>query len=179
MTPTIVFGGGHVGEDEEGEVLEQVEQQGDAAQAQVAGVGAVAALVVVPVGHGHEDARGRVQADAQAPHVALRGLAPDGRADGRQVVGHLQGHGLVGTGTRHSLTVILVQTLKLSSFLILNEFIPIPKARECIMVAPPLVHPTGSRTPQPCWYGPGVLGALPRDLLGFLAFTLLIIHRIP
>lgn len=102
MPPTIVFGGGHVGEDEEGEVLEQVEQQGEVAQAQVAGVRAVAALVVVPVGHGHEHARGRVQADAQAPHVALRRLAPDGRADGRQVVGHLQGHGLVGTGTGHS-----------------------------------------------------------------------------
>lgn len=68
------------------------------AEAGVAGVGAVAALVVVPVGDGHQEAGCRVQPDAEAPDVALRGLAPDGRADGGQVVGDLQGDG--GSGRR-------------------------------------------------------------------------------
>ena len=71
------------------------------AEVQVARVRAVAALVVVPVGDGHQEAGGRVEADAQAPDVALGGLAPDGSADGGQVVRDLEERQrLVGKGIR-------------------------------------------------------------------------------
>lgn len=90
-TPTIVLRGGHVGQDEEGEVLEEVEQQVAVAQAQVAGVRAGAALVVVPVGHGHKEAGSRMEADAEAPDVALGCLSPDRSTDGGEVVWDLEG----------------------------------------------------------------------------------------
>lgn len=60
------------------------------AQARVAGVRAVAALVVVPVGNRHQEAGSGVEADAEAPDVTLGGLASDSGADGGEVVGDLE-----------------------------------------------------------------------------------------
>lgn len=60
------------------------------AQAQVARVRAVAALVVVPVGDCHQEAGSRVEADAEAPDITLGGLASDGGADGGEVVRDLE-----------------------------------------------------------------------------------------
>lgn len=60
------------------------------AQAQVARVRAVAALVVVPVGDRHQEAGSRVEADAETPDVALGGLTSDSSADGGEVVRDLQ-----------------------------------------------------------------------------------------
>lgn len=88
--PTEVLGRGDVGEHKQREVLHDVEAEVEAAKRAVAGTRGRAAEVVVPVGEGHQEARRRVQADAEAPHVALGHLPADGRAHRRQVIGHLE-----------------------------------------------------------------------------------------
>lgn len=71
------------------------------AQAQVARVRAVAALVVVPVSDCHQEAGSRVEADAEAPDVTLGSLASNSGADGGEVVRDLEEkQRLMGRGVR-------------------------------------------------------------------------------
>lgn len=85
---TVGLCGGHVGEQQQSRVLGQAAEQHQAAEQQLRQPPGEAAAVGAEVDHGNQVARGRVEADAASPDVALRHQA-DGGADRREVVWHL------------------------------------------------------------------------------------------
>lgn len=80
LAPTEVLGGRDVGEHEQREVLHHVEAEVEAAEKAVTRTRRCTAEVVVPIGEGHQEAGCRVQANAEAPHVALGNLPTNGGA---------------------------------------------------------------------------------------------------
>lgn len=75
-----VLGGRDIGEHEQREVLHHVETEVEAAEKAVTQTRGCTAEVVVPIGEGHQETGCRMQANAEAPHIALGNLPTNGGA---------------------------------------------------------------------------------------------------